>query len=81
MLEDKIKATDWEATDEQIAELAARESYLQWLKDSQKNSSVIIFTLFPVGIYLLKVNNKNTRTTSCQSLFFNKVAGLGLQLY
>ena len=45
MLEDKIKATDWEATDEQIAELAARESYLQWLKDSQKNSSVILFTL------------------------------------
>ena len=40
MLEDKIKATDWEATDEQLAELAARESYLQWLNDNQKTSNV-----------------------------------------
>lgn len=39
MLEDKIKATDWEATDEQLAELAARESYLQWLNDNQKTSN------------------------------------------
>jgi len=40
MLEDKIKATDWEATDEQLAELAARESYLQWMKDNQKASNL-----------------------------------------
>lgn len=39
MLEDKIKATDWEATDEQLAEIAARESYLQYLKDKQKLTS------------------------------------------
>lgn len=38
MLEDKMKATDWEATDDQLAELAARESYLQWMKDQKKNS-------------------------------------------
>ena len=53
MLEDKIKATDWEATDEQIAELAARESYLQWLKDSQKNSSVIFFTLVELSCKII----------------------------
>ena len=35
MLEDKLKATDWESTDETIAEVVARESYLQWLKDNQ----------------------------------------------
>jgi len=39
MLKDKLKATDWEATDEQLAELAAKESYLQWLKDTQNNSN------------------------------------------
>merc|ERR1719400_2910949 len=32
MLEDKIKATDWEATNEAIEEQVARESYLQWLR-------------------------------------------------
>jgi len=37
MLEDKLKATDWEATDEDITEIVARESYLQWIEDNQKN--------------------------------------------
>jgi len=36
MLEDKIKATDWEATNEAIEEQVARESYLQWLQDNEK---------------------------------------------
>jgi len=36
MLEDKIRATDWEATDEQLQEQVARESYLQWLRDQEK---------------------------------------------
>uniref|UniRef100_A0A8D2J3D5 ubiquitinyl hydrolase 1 n=1 Tax=Varanus komodoensis TaxID=61221 RepID=A0A8D2J3D5_VARKO len=31
MLEDKKRATDWEATNEAIEEQVARESYLQWL--------------------------------------------------
>lgn len=38
MLDDKLKATDWEATNEEIMELVARESYLQWLKDNEKRS-------------------------------------------
>ena len=37
MLEDKMKATDWEAADEDIAEMVARESYLQWVKDNQNS--------------------------------------------
>ncbi|XP_065067011.1 OTU domain-containing protein 5-A-like [Rhopilema esculentum] len=36
MLEDKLKATDWETTDETMTEIVARESYLQWLKENQR---------------------------------------------
>lgn len=39
MLDDKLKATDWEATNEEIMELVARESYLQWLKDNEKRQN------------------------------------------
>ena len=39
MLDDKMKATDWEATNEEIMELVARESYLQWLKDNEKRNT------------------------------------------
>lgn len=38
MLEDKKRATDWEATNEAIEEQVARESYLQWLQDQQKQA-------------------------------------------
>jgi len=36
MLEDKMKATDWEATSEAIEEQVARESYLDWLKENER---------------------------------------------
>ncbi|XP_063072669.1 OTU domain-containing protein 5-A-like [Engraulis encrasicolus] len=36
MLEDKKRATDWDATSEAIEEQVARESYLQWLQDQEK---------------------------------------------
>ncbi|XP_071960309.1 OTU domain-containing protein 5-A-like [Antedon mediterranea] len=39
MLEDKVAATDWEATSEAIEEQVARESYLQWLKDNEKRAT------------------------------------------
>lgn len=42
MLEDKIKATDWEATNEAIEEQVARESYLQWLRDNEMRKAVSI---------------------------------------
>lgn len=35
MLEDKIRATDWEATNEAIEEQIARESYLEWLHENE----------------------------------------------
>ena len=38
MLEDKLKETDWEVTQETIEEQVARESYLQWLMDNQNRA-------------------------------------------
>ncbi|XP_021924157.1 OTU domain-containing protein 5 [Zootermopsis nevadensis] len=38
MLEDKLRATDWEATNEAIEEQVARESYLQWLRDNEQRN-------------------------------------------
>ncbi|XP_076369809.1 OTU domain-containing protein 5-A-like [Tachypleus tridentatus] len=35
MLEDKLRATDWEATNEAIEEQIARESYLEWLRENE----------------------------------------------
>lgn len=34
MFEDKLKTTDWEATNEAIEEQIARESYLQWCREN-----------------------------------------------
>jgi hypothetical protein len=36
MLEDKLRETDWEVTQETIEEQVARESYMQWLRDQEK---------------------------------------------
>ena len=38
MLEDKLKATDWEATSEAIEEQVARESYLDWLRENERRT-------------------------------------------
>ena len=38
MLEDKMKATDWEATNEAIEEQVARESYLDWLRENERRT-------------------------------------------
>lgn len=43
MLEDKKRATDWEATNEAIEEQVARESYLQWLRDQEKQAKQVWF--------------------------------------
>ncbi|XP_056646335.1 OTU domain-containing protein 5-A [Diorhabda sublineata] len=40
MLEDKIKATDWEATNEAIEEQVARESYIQYFRDTERRLKV-----------------------------------------
>jgi hypothetical protein len=36
MLDDKIAATDWEATQDELIQQVARESYLQWLCDANQ---------------------------------------------
>ena len=38
MLEDKLRETDWEVTQDTIEEQVARESYLQWLRDQEKRA-------------------------------------------
>ncbi|KAK6994760.1 OTU domain-containing protein 5-B [Biomphalaria glabrata] len=38
MLEDKLRETDWEVTQESIDEQVARESYLQWLREQEKST-------------------------------------------
>ena len=39
MLEDKLAATDWEATQDEIMQQIARESYLQWLCDTNQQQT------------------------------------------
>lgn len=41
MMEDKLRATDWEATNEAIEEQVARDSYLQWIKDNEKRDKAL----------------------------------------
>lgn len=38
MLEDKLFATDWEATDDAIEQQIAQASYLEWMKENEKLS-------------------------------------------
>ncbi len=45
MLEDKLRATDWEATNELIEEQVARESYLQWFKDNERHKKNTVISL------------------------------------
>jgi len=46
MLEDKLKVSDWQATDDFIQELIARESYLQFLKDNEKRRTKVNVLFF-----------------------------------
>ena len=41
MFEDKLKTTDWEATNEAIEEQIARESYLQWCRENLRKSRAV----------------------------------------
>ena len=36
MLEDKIRATDFEATSEAIEEQVAQQSYVDWLRENER---------------------------------------------
>lgn len=64
MLEDKLRATDWEATNEAIEEQVARESYLQWLRDNEQRNknmvcwywcTVILVSLSKYGMFVEKL--------------------------
>lgn len=65
MLEDKIKATDWEATNEAIEEQVARESYLQWLRDNEMRKAVSKNKFIVNASY--SVRNKNNSDATFES--------------
>lgn len=51
MLEDKLRATDWEATNEMIEEQVARESYLQWFKDNERHKRSMVGIIFSKNLF------------------------------
>jgi OTU domain-containing protein 5 len=68
MLEDKLKATDWEATDEAIEAQVARESYLQWLRDNEKRrESASTSTAQPQAQAHAKLPPSSGRSPACRS--------------
>ena len=75
MLDDKLKATDWEATNEEIMEIVARESYLQWIKDNEtRNNSRSTYLNFnqnqiPSNSY----HNNSNNTATCSTWDSNLV--------
>lgn len=69
MLADKLRCTDWEATNEAMEEAVARESYLEWLRDREKcargTRTLVIFSseffsIFKHTLYALLVNHGHT---------------------
>jgi OTU domain-containing protein 5 len=52
MLQDKLRATDWEATYEAMEEAVARESYLEWLKENERRSRKVVCSKFWVHLEL-----------------------------
>ncbi len=65
MLDDKLKATDWEATNEELMEMVARESYLQWIKDNEKRNKTLNTSY---DDYLDNLMNHNAPCSSWDSL-------------
>lgn len=49
MLEDKLRASDWEATNEALEEQVARESYLEWVRESEQRRRKGSGNLSPTG--------------------------------
>lgn len=64
MLEDKKRATDWEATNEAIEEQVARESYLQWLQDQEKQARQVL----EGGIKLMVLKTLGLRKRRCHKV-------------
>ncbi|XP_046405569.1 OTU domain-containing protein 5-B isoform X2 [Ischnura elegans] len=68
MLEDKIMATDWEATDEVLTEQAARESYIQWLKDNEKRNKTMRASTATTSASVTSAENRPTKSGVNQRL-------------
>lgn len=62
MLEDKKRATDWEATNEAIEEQVARESYLQWLQDQEKQARQVLEEMRQTVFIKIGVSHTHTHT-------------------
>lgn len=72
MFEDKLKTTDWEATNEAIEEQIARESYLQWCRDkhqAQKQTQQLHQQLIMPGIQSSSTITSTTVTASLDGSF------------
>ncbi|CAF4524325.1 unnamed protein product [Rotaria sp. Silwood1] len=66
MLDDKLAATDWEATQDEIIQQIARESYLQWLCDTnqQQNDNK---TALSSNLSLVTTSDKTSNTDEINS--------------
>lgn len=68
MLEDKKRATDWEATNEAIEEQVARESYLQWLQDQEKQARQVRPHPCSIHFFILRWQTRPIKHTHTQCL-------------
>lgn len=66
MLDDKLKASDWEATNEELMEIVARESYLQWLKDNEKRDNVNFLQANASSASCSSWSNNKSETANCR---------------
>lgn len=68
MLEDKMRATDWEATNEAIEEQIARQSYMEWLRENEKRTKKKSTATSTLASATLNVSPSTSRTpTKCVS--------------
>lgn len=91
MLADKLRCTDWEATNEAMEEAVARESYLEWLRDREKcargTRTLVIFSseffsIFKHTLYAPLVNHGYTvcvLSFSWTKLYFYEKSSSGLK--
>lgn len=69
MLEDKLRTTDWEATNEAMEEQIARESYLQWCRENrqaqkQKQNSQMLHQHYQGSLKNFNLESSSTITSS-----------------
>lgn len=72
MLEDKLKETDWEVTQETIEEQVARESYLQWLMDNQNRAKTHTSTRSASATCTSCLPSAATCSSSCDLVYNDK---------